>query len=150
VPGELVIFIGLQAAGKTSFYLERFARTHAHVSKDRFPRSARDKQARQLAEIERALAGGGSAVLDNTNPRAADRAPAIALARRHGARTIACFFEPEVAASIRRNAARSAAVPKVAIFTTLKRLQPPSFGEGFDEILDVRAAEGGGFGAVRR
>jgi predicted kinase len=31
---ELVIFIGLQASGKSTFYHERFARTHVHVSKD--------------------------------------------------------------------------------------------------------------------
>jgi hypothetical protein len=41
-------------------------------------------------------------------------------------------------------------VPKVAIFVTLKRLQPPSFEEGFDEIHQVRAEPGGGFSVVPR
>lgn len=150
MPGELAILIGLPGAGKTTFFRQRFAATHAQVSKDLMPRAARDKSARQLAAIERALAGGGSAVLDNTNPRAADRAAPIAIARRHRARTVAYFFPPVVAESIRRNAARTPAVPKVAIFTALKRLQPPSFEEGFDEIHDVSAAEGGGFSVVQR
>jgi len=38
----------------------------------------------------------------------------------------------------------------VAIFTTAKKLQPPSFEEGFDEIHHVRLAEGGGFSVAQR
>jgi predicted kinase len=150
VPGELIIFIGLPAAGKTTFFRERFAGTHAHVSKDLMPRAARDKQVRQLEQLERALAAGTSVVVDNTNPRSADRAVLVQLAHRHGGRAVAYFFEPRIADSIKRNAERSPQVPKVAIFTTAKRLQPPAFEEGFDEIHDVRIAAGGGFSVVQR
>ena len=150
MPGELIIFIGLPASGKTSFFRERFAATHAHVSKDLMPRAARDKQARQMAQLERALASGASVVVDNTNPRAADRALLVDLAHRHGARAMAYFFEPRIADSVKRNAERTPQVPKVAIFTTAKRLQPPAFEEGFDEIHDVRIAAGGGFSVVQR
>lgn len=31
---ELIIFVGLQASGKSSFYRARFAANHEHVSKD--------------------------------------------------------------------------------------------------------------------
>jgi predicted kinase len=148
VPGELVILVGLQASGKTGFYRQRFAATHAHVSKDLMPRSARNKETRQLDQVERALASGASVVLDNTNPRAADRAALVAIAHRHGARAVAYFFPPQVADSIRRNAARTPSVPKVAIFTTLKKLQPPTWAEGFDEISQVRLAEDGSFSVV--
>ena len=37
MPPELVLFVGLQAAGKSTFYQARFAGTHDWVSKDRFP-----------------------------------------------------------------------------------------------------------------
>jgi predicted kinase len=147
---DLVIFIGLPAAGKTSFYRQRFAGTHAHVSKDLMPRAARDKQVRQLEEIERALDTGTSVVVDNTSPRPADRAALIELAHRHGGRAVAYYFQPKVNESIRRNAERNPQVPKVAIFTTAKRLQPPSFEEGFDEIHEVRIEAGGGFSVVQR
>jgi len=150
VAAELVIFVGLQAAGKSSFFRERFGATHAQVSKDLMPRAARDKDSRQLAQIEQALLIGHPVVVDNTNPRAADRAPLIVLARRFEAHVVGYFFEPRIQDSIRRNAAREPQVPKVAIFTTAKRLQPPSFEEGFDEIHDVRVAEGGGFSVVQR
>jgi len=147
---ELIIFIGLPAAGKTSFFRERFAATHAHVSKDLMPRAARDKQAQQMAQLERALAAGTSVVVDNTNPRSADRAVLVEIGHRHGARVVAYFFEPRIADSIKRNAERTPQVPKVAIFTAAKRLQPPAFEEGFDEIHDVRIATGGGFSVVQR
>jgi len=149
-PGELVIFVGLQAAGKTSFYRQRFAGTHLHVSKDLMPRSARDKHARQLAQVESALGAGEKVVLDNTNPRAAERAALVEIAHRHGARAIAYFFPPQVADSIRRNAARTPSVPKVAIFTTLKKLEPPAAAEGFEQIFDVRAGEDGSFSVEPR
>ena len=147
---ELVIFVGLQAAGKSSFFRERFGATHAHVSKDLMPRAARDKESRQLAQVEQALLIGQPVVVDNTNPRAADRAPLIELARRYEARVVGYFFEPGIQDSLRRNAAREPQVPKVAIFTTAKTLQPPSFEEGFDEIHHVRLAEGGGFSVAQR
>ncbi|TMB22262.1 MAG: ATP-binding protein [Deltaproteobacteria bacterium] len=148
--GQLVIFVGLQAAGKSSFFRERFASTHAHVSKDLMPRAARDKESRQLAQVEQALLIGQPVVVDNTNPRAADRAPLIELARRYEARVVGYFFEPGIQDSLRRNAAREPQVPKVAIFTTAKKLQPPSFEEGFDEIHHVRLAGGGGFSVAQR
>ncbi len=146
----MVVFVGLPASGKSSFFRQRFAGSHAHVSKDLMPRSARDKQARQMAQLERALITGGSAVVDNTNPRAADRAGLIQTARRHGARSVAYYFEPRVGESIQRNEARAPRVSKVAIFTTAKKLQPPSFDEGFDEIHDVRLDPAGSFQVTQR
>jgi predicted kinase len=139
---ELVLFIGLQAAGKSSFYQQRFAGTHEHLSKDLMPKGARDKDARQRAQLERILATGGSAVVDNTNPRAADRAPLVALAHARGARALAYFFEPNVKDSLRRNQAREPRVPAVAIYTTARKLEPPSAAEGFEEIFRVRPQDG--------
>ena len=43
---ELVVFSGLQAAGKTTFYRERLASTHVHISKDAWP-NARGRETRQ-------------------------------------------------------------------------------------------------------
>ena len=145
VAGELIILVGLQASGKSAFYRERFAATHALVSKDLMPRSARDKDRRQMAELEALLKSGASAVVDNTNPRAADRAPLVALARRHGARVVGYFFPPDVQLSLKRNAGREgrARVPNVAIFTAAKRMERPSPAEGFDELYEVRLSDAG-------
>src|SRR6184192_2923200 len=82
---QLILFVGLPAAGKSTYYREHFAATHVHVSKDLMPKTRRS-DARQVMEIEAALAAGKSVVVDNTNPSADVRAPLIALGRRYGAR----------------------------------------------------------------
>ena len=69
---ELVILTGLQAAGKTTFYRERFAATHVHISKDAWP-NARRKERRQQRLVEEHLRAGRSVVVDNTNPTSACR-----------------------------------------------------------------------------
>src|SRR5437868_418018 len=142
---ELVVFVGLQGSGKSGFYSSRYAGTHVHVSKDLFPRHTRQKPERQLRQIEQALATGRSVVVDNTNPRRADRAPLVEMGRRHGARTIAVHFLASVGEALGRNRARegTARVPDVAIFTAARRLEPPMPEEGFDEVVRVRLGEEG-------
>ena len=143
---ELVILVGLQGSGKTTFYRDRFAATHTHVSKDNFrsnPRPAR----RQRNLIAEAFAAGRAVVVDNTNPTAAERAELVGLARTVGASVVCYFFPPDVEASLRRNALREgkARVPDHAVRMTAARLEPPTPAEGFDRLFTVRPAEGGGF-----
>jgi predicted kinase len=132
---ELIIFSGIQAAGKSTYYREHFAATHVLVSKD-LMKSVRDRDVRQLQMIDVALSAGKSVVIDNTNPTPLVRAPLIAAARRHGARIIGYFFQVPVKLAIERNRAREgkARVPDVAIYATSRKLVPPNVEEGFDEI----------------
>lgn len=127
--------IGIQGAGKSTYYRSHFAATHVHVSKDLMT-NARSRDARQQQLIEEALAAGRSVVVDNTNPTAETRAPLIAIGHRHGARVIACHLTVPVRTAVARNQQREgkARVPNVAIFATSKKLVPPSLDEGFDEI----------------
>lgn len=143
---ELVLLIGLQASGKTSFYRARFAGTHVHVSKDLL-RNNRRPERRQQALIRAALGEGRSVVVDNTNPTRADRAALIGLAREYNARVVGYYFASEVQACLDRNRERTgkAAVPDVAIYTTIKRLERPAAEEGFDALYFVRLAANGGF-----
>lgn len=136
---EIVILVGLQGAGKTTFAETFFASTHAYVSKDRM-RNNRNPERRQRQLVEEALAEGRSVVVDNTNATAAARAPLIALARAHGARVVGYFFDTPVADCVARNRSRpgKGRVPDVAIYATAKRLQQPSQAEGFDELLAIR------------
>lgn len=135
MPPELIIFIGLQAAGKSTYYRTHLSATHVHVSKDLMP-NARSRDARQMQLVEQAVAAGRSVVVDNTNPTPAVRAPLIAIGKRHGARIAAYFFKAPVKDALVRNRQREGTerVPDVALFVTAKKLVPPSPQEGFDEI----------------
>jgi predicted kinase len=137
---ELIIFVGLQAAGKSTFYRMYFAETHEYVSKDLL-RNNRQPERRQRQLIEEALQAGRSVVVDNTNPTRAVRESLIALGRQNGARIVGYYFEIEVQQSLERNRRRSgkARVPPVAIYTTRKKLEPPQHDEGFDELYYVHS-----------
>ena len=146
---ECVVFVGLPASGKSTFYRQRFATTHTHVSKDLWPKSA-DKSARQAREVRAALRGGASVVVDNTSPTVADRAEIIRIARELGARVVGYYFAATPRESIGRNRGRAgqARVPDVAIFTAAKRMVVPTREEGFDELMRVGILPDGGFEVV--
>jgi predicted kinase len=135
---ELILFVGLPGSGKTSFYEKYFQTTHAHISKDRFPRSL-NKAKRQRALLDFYLSAKKSVVVDNVNATLAQRAEVIEQTRNYDARIIGYWFQADVAESIARNEKRlgKSKVPKVAIYTAAKKLQPPSYSEGFQELYRV-------------
>lgn len=139
---EAAIFVGIQAAGKSSFYRERFFASHLRISLDMLRTRRRER-----ALLAWCLEHGQRFVVDNTNVTAAERAVYIAPARAAGFRVIGYCFEADVPASITRNAGRPQAeqVPAKAIGGTRKRLEWPRRDEGFDELHFVRIALGGGF-----
>ncbi|HEY0371426.1 MAG TPA: ATP-binding protein [Thermoanaerobaculia bacterium] len=132
---ELIIFVGMQGAGKSTYYRAHLAATHVHVSKDLMP-NARNRDAKQDEMITAALSAGQSVAVDNTNPTPAVRVPLIDLGKSLGARVAAYYFETPVKLAVARNRGREgkARVPDVAIFVTAKKLVPPSLDEGFDEV----------------
>ena len=134
------MLIGLQGSGKSTYYRGHFSGTHIHISKDLMT-NVRNRDTRQEQLIEAAFADGKSVVIDNTNPTPTVRAPVIALARKHHARVVGYFFEVPVKVAVARNRQREgkARVPDVAIFATAKKMIPPKFEEGFDEIHVVAA-----------
>ena len=139
---ELIIFVGLQASGKSSFYRARFETTHEHVSKDLL-RNNKNRRRRQEQLITAALRAGNPVVVDNTNPTVEERQPLVALGREYGAKIVGYYFESHVRRCLERNRQRTgkARVPDVALYATAKRLAPPSYSEGFDELYGVRIAD---------
>lgn len=139
---ECVILIGLPASGKSSFYRERFAGTHDHVSKDLL-RNNRHPQRRQEQLLTESLALGHSVVVDNTNTTRDVRAPLLRLARQAGAEIVGYVFRTDVGDALRRNRSREGRdrVPDVAVFTARKRLEPPAYDEGFDRLYEVTLNE---------
>src|SRR5437764_70246 len=98
---ELIILIGLQASGKSTFYRSQFAATHLYVSKDVLGNNKHPNR-RQVQLIECALQAKHSVVVDNTNATVEARTPLIALGHTHGAEIIGYYFESEVSQCIER------------------------------------------------
>ncbi len=135
---EVIIFIGLQATGKSTFYRHYFSTTHELISKDLMPRKG--KESRQVQAIDIALSANKSIVIDNTNPRAIDRSNIINQSRNYQVKIIGYYFASKVSESLERNSTRTgkALVPDVGIFATAKLLVKPEYSEGFDELFYVQ------------
>jgi predicted kinase len=137
-----VIFCGIQATGKSSFYCDRFFRTHVRINLDMLRTRHRERLLLQAC-----LEGKQPFVVDNTNPRRADRARYLEPARAAGFRVSGYYFESWVQDALRRNAARpdGEKVPIPGVVGTYKALELPTLEEGFDELFHVRIGEGGAF-----
>jgi predicted kinase len=134
---EAVIFVGIQASGKTTFYRQRFFDSHIRISLD----VLRTRHREQILFCA-CLEAKQPFVIDNTNPLPINRARYIQPARAAGLRVVAYFFETTLKDAIRRNNQRAGKqkIPVPAIAGALRKLQPPAKEEGFDELFTVTIA----------
>ncbi|HYD39690.1 MAG TPA: ATP-binding protein [Anaeromyxobacter sp.] len=141
-PPTCILFIGIPASGKSSFYKARFADTHVRLNQDMLRTPYRLRVLRDAC-----LAAGASFVLDNTNVTRAGRAEHVAAARRAGFRVEGYFLASAAADALARNQGRAgrARVPDAAVRGMRARLEPPAPDEGFDALFLVRLLPGGGF-----
>jgi predicted kinase len=139
---EMVLFIGIQATGKSSFYLERFFRTHVRVNLDMLKTHHREDLL-----VKACLEGKTPFVVDKMNLTKADRAAYIGPAKAAVFRVCGYSFDSGLPGALQRNARRNAAerVPEGALRGARARLQPPSFDEGFDHLFSARMDGQGGF-----
>lgn len=132
---EAIIFTGIQASGKSTFYIERFFQTHLHISLD-----VVGTRRRERVFVDACLATGQRFVVDNTNPTAEDRARYIGPAKAAGFQVIGYYFDTTPQEAARRNRERTGKkrVPPQAIYGTARRLEPPTGDEGFDALYRVQ------------
>ena len=129
----LSVLIGLQASGKSTFcrtVLNKVSRINLDELKTRH---------REKVAYEALLEVGNDIVIDNTNPTIEDRERYIPKAKALGYKIVGYYFESKIAECQKRNALRdeNSRVPTLAIAGTSKKLQPPNFEEGFDELFYV-------------
>ena len=137
-----IIFTGLQGAGKSTFYKERFFGTHLRISLDLLKTRHRERRLLDMCVDTRM-----PFVVDNTNPTRAEREPYIRLSKQAGFRVVGYYFQSRVEDCLRRNQQRAAEsqIPTVGLLGTYKKLEIPSIEEGYDELHYVRIAEDGQF-----
>ena len=130
---QAIIFMGIQASGKTTFYEQMLAdKGYIHISLDIL--HTRKKEDLLLVDC---LENGRSLVVDNTNPEVSVREKYITKAKEYGYQVIGIFFQSRVKDCMRRNEQRGLKVPQKAIACTSNNLQLPSLEEGFDELYFV-------------
>lgn len=132
---QVVIFVGLQASGKTSFY-NRYLSDYEHVNLDTQRTRFQEKRV-----VDECLVNEQSFVVDNTNPTKEERQRYIEPAKEKGYDVICVYFQSVLKDCIERNEARENRVPRLAIPSTSKRMEMPSYDEGFDEIYYVSMAD---------
>ncbi len=131
---ELIIFCGLQGAGKSSFYLKHFADTHLRVNLDML-RTRR----REQAITDACFSVGQRLVIDNTNVSKAERQRYLIPGVEAHFRPIAYFFDVPFDTCVQRNGKRSgrARIKEAGLGAMRAKLEPPSYDEGFAEIFFV-------------
>src|SRR5690242_9808321 len=139
---EMVLFIGIQATGKSSFYLSRFYRTHVRVNLDMLKTRRREELL-----VKACLDGKTRFVVDKMNLTTADRAAYISAAKTAGFKVVGYFLESKLADALERNNRRSPEerVPDAGLRAASSRLELPQPTEGFDELFFVRMSEQGSF-----
>ena len=139
---EAILLIGLQGAGKSTFYRRRLLPTHVQISLDVL--KTRHRERTRLLEC---LEAGQPFVVDNTNPSRSDREAYIVPAKQAGYRIVGYYFQSRVEECHRRNSQRSGTeqIPLLGLLGTAKRLARPRLDEGFDELHYVRIDNAGEF-----
>lgn len=144
---EMIVLIGPQGAGKSSFCVQRLLNSHVRISLDLLRTRHRESQFVALC-----LRTQQRLVIDNTNPLRSDRQRYLEPALKTGYRCVAHYFLTPLPQALLQNATRigKARVPDKAIVATSRRLEPPSFDEGFTAIFEVRPDSEAGFSITER
>ncbi|BAV06464.1 AAA domain-containing protein [Filimonas lacunae] len=131
---EAVIFCGIQATGKSTFFKEKFFRTHMRISLDQL--NTRNKESKF---IETCFHTFHPFVVDNTNPSKEERARYITQAKANKYKVIGYYFQSKLSDALERNSQRTGKenIPEIGIKGTFKRLVLPTMEEGFDALYYV-------------
>ena len=132
---QLIIFIGIQGAGKSTFFKQYFSDTHMRINGDMLKTRRREQ-----ILFEACLTSKTKTVIDKTNATPNHRQPYISQAIAHHFEIIAYYFDCPFDEALARNNKRTgkAKIPEVGVKGTFKKLTPPSFEEGFDKIYQVQ------------
>ncbi len=137
-----VIFVGLQASGKSSFYSNHFHKTHLRLSLDMLK-----TRHREAILFGACLQSKQALVIDNTNPTKQSRQVYIQKLKQHKFTVTGYYFSSALEACLKRNALRKAKerIPDIGLKGTHAKLELPEYSEGFDQLYYVSLNNSGGF-----
>lgn len=135
---EAVIFIGIQATGKSTFYKDKFFKTHIRINLDMLKTRNRED-----IFLDACIKAKQPFVVDNTNPSIEDRKKYIDIAKSEKFKIIGYYFQSSIVEAIKKNERREGKeyIPLAGIKSTHAKLQLPSLDEGFDELYYVKINE---------
>lgn len=128
-----VIFMGVQASGKSTFYRMYFS-DYVHINLDTLK-----KRSRERTLLSRCIENGESFVVDNTNPTRLDRKRYFDALKDSDYEIHGYYFKSSIGECLERNAKRQgkARIPDVGVRATYAKFEFPSYDEGFDELYYV-------------
>lgn len=131
---EAIIFIGIPASGKSTFYNVNFLNSHYLISNDLL-----NKKNEEWKLIDFCLETNKNMVIDNTNYSKEKRLAYIDIIKPYNFNIIGYFFDIDVNRSIKWNKEReqSKIIPDVAIRTINKKIEKPKLSEGYDKLFHI-------------
>ena len=131
---QIVILVGIQGSGKSSFYKELFFSSHLRISLDMLK-----TRPREWKIFQSCIAAEAQCVIDNTNILRKDRERYITPGRHAGFSVSGYFFNIPLPVAMEQNARRTGkeCIPVVAIRSAFRNLEIPQYDEGFDELFSV-------------
>lgn len=137
---EAIIFIGIQASGKSSLYFEKLSKTHLRLNLDMLK-----TRHRESILLDACIKAKQPIVIDNTNPSKEDRKRYIAKLKQNGFKAIGYYFKSSIKECLHRNNNRTGKerIPEVGIKGTYNKLELPEYSEGFDELYYISIEEDG-------
>ena len=130
---KMLIFIGIPASGKTSFYNYYFKDDYKHINLD----TLKTRFQEDLA-INESLKHMENLVIDNTNVLKDERKKYITIGKENNYKIIGYYFKSSINECIERNDNRENKIPRTAVANKFNILELPSKEEGFDELYYVR------------
>lgn len=129
----MIIIMGLQASGKSTF-CRRYLSDFEYISLDVLNTRNNEKNA-----LISCIENQKSFLIDNTNPSVDDRKKYFDFVQGKGYKIIGYYMKSVLAECLERNEKRTGKqkIPRCAVASTSKKIELPSYDEGFDELYYV-------------
>ncbi|MCI0524036.1 MAG: ATP-binding protein [Acidobacteria bacterium] len=135
---EAIIFIGIQATGKSTFFRQQFFATHIRINLDMLKTRNRER-----ILLTACLDARQPFVIDNTNLTREARADYLSQAKAPGFSVTGYYFKSALQDALARNRQRGgkALIPEKGIIGAYRKLELPSYDEGFGQLFYVEIGD---------